>query len=91
MKLAVLKETKQRKAGNVMSLKVKHGLTKQCTPWYQVNGKFVSKETWVYAVQDNAINKKLDREALQAKLIIALFAAELIGMIVLVTQNIALW
>ena len=81
----------QREAGNVMSLKVKQGLTKQCTPWYQVNGKFVSKEAWLYAVQDNAINKKLDREALQAKLLIALFAAELIGMIVLVTQNAALW
>lgn len=86
------RETKQKKkAGNVMSKIVKQGLTKQCTAWYQVNNKFVSREAWLYAVQDNAINKKLDREALQAKLIIALFAAELVGMIVLATQNIALW
>ena len=85
------RETKQRKAGNVMSLKVKQGLTKQCTPWYQVNGKFVSREVWLHAIQSNALNKELDREALQAKLLIALFAAELIGMIVLVTQNVALW
>ena len=74
-----------------MSLKVKHGLTKQCTPWYQVNGKFVSKEAWLHAIQSNALNEELDQEALQAKLIIALFAAEFIGMIVLVTQNVALW
>ena len=74
-----------------MSLKVKHGLTKQCTPWYQVNGKFVSRDVWLHAIKSNALDKKLDREALQAKLLIALFAAELIGMIILATQNVALW
>ena len=70
---------------------IKQGLTKQCTAWYQVNGKFVSREVWLNATQGNAISKKLDHEALQAKLIIALFAAELVGMVVAAIQNIPLW
>ena len=49
--------------------KIKQGLTKQCTAWYHVDGKFVSREVWLNAIQTEAICRKLDSEARQAKVV----------------------
>ena len=58
---------------------VKHGLTKQCTPWYQVNGKFVSREVWLNAINLNALDKALYHEARKVKLYLVGVAVCLIG------------